>query len=136
MLELALKIHEQILDFWKFFVPSAIALLGWIFSRKDTWPITQRFAVAIAFVGFAVFNFYGLLHSYETLEIFVSELRASNGLPGFSVNAFEAIVTRLDMGWGWKIGMAFHLVVDFIVLYFILIWSKRTQPNQALKQTE
>ena len=125
MLELALNIHDQILDFWKFFVPSAVALMGWIFSRKQSWAFSQRIAIAIAFVGFAVFNLYGLLQSYGTLGTLVAELRATNGIPGLTVKAFEAIITRLDMGCGWEIGIAFHLVVDCIVLYFILIWAGR-----------
>jgi hypothetical protein len=123
MLELAFKVHGQVIDFWKFFVPSAIALLGWVFARKDPWPWAQRAAVAIAYVGFAVFNLYGLVESYGMLETLVAELRGSKGAPGLTDKAFEAIVSRLDMGRGWKIGIAFHIVVDLIVLYFILIWS-------------
>jgi hypothetical protein len=123
MLELALKVHGQVIDFWKFFVPSAIALLGWVFARKDSWPWVQRVAVAIAYVGFAVFNLYGLVESYGMLEILVAELGDSKGAPGLTDKAFKAVVSRLDMGQGWKVGIAFHIVVDLIVLYFILIWS-------------
>ena len=125
MLELAFKVHAQIIDFWKFFVPSALVLLGWIFTRKDPWPWTQRVAVAIAYVGFVVFNVHGLVESYGMLETLVAELRASKGMPGLTDKAFEAVVSRLDMGRGWKIGIAFHFVVDIIVLYFILIWAGR-----------
>ena len=123
MLELAFKVHGQIIDFWKFFVPSAIALLGWVFAGKDPWPWTQRFAIAIAYVGFVIFSLYGLLKSYGMLETLVAELRASKGAQGLTDKAFEAAVLRLDMGRGWKIGIAFHIVVDLIVLYFILVWS-------------
>jgi hypothetical protein len=79
MLELAFKVHGQIIDFWNFFVPSAIALLGWVFAGKDPWPWTQRFAIAIAYVGFVIFNLYGLLKSYGMLETLVAELRVSKG---------------------------------------------------------
>jgi hypothetical protein len=125
MLELAFKVHAQIIDFWKFFVPSALVLLGWIFTGKDPWPWTQRVAVAIAYVGFVVFNVHGLVESYGMLETLVTELKASKGIPGLTDKAFEAVVARLDMGRGWKFGIVFHIVVDIIVLYFILIWSGR-----------
>lgn len=141
MLELAFKVHGQVIDFWKFFVPSAIALLGWVFARKEPWPWTQRTAVAIAYVGFSVFNLYGLVESYQMLETLVAELgtlKTTPGLmekaaPGLTGKAFDAAVSRLDMsrGWsiggGWEIGIAFHIVVDLIVLYFILIWSGKKQ---------
>ncbi len=126
MLDLAFKVHGQVIDFWKFFVPSAIALLGWVFTRKDAWPWDQRVAVAIAYVGFVVFNLYGLVESYGMLETLVAELRTSTGVQdGLTKKAFEAAVSRLDMGQSWKIGIAFHIVVDLIVLYFVLIWSGR-----------
>lgn len=123
MLELAFKAHGQIIDFWKFFVPSALVLVGWIFTRKDPWPWTQRLAVATAYVGFVVFSLYGLVESYGMLETLVAELRASKGMPGLTDKAFGAVISRLDMGQGWKIGIAFHITVDFIVLYFILVWA-------------
>jgi transposase len=75
MLELAFKVHAQIIDFWKFFVPSALVLLGWIFTRKDPWPLAQRVAVAIAYVGFVVFNVHGLVESYAMFETLVTELK-------------------------------------------------------------
>ncbi len=59
------------------------------------------------------------------LEILVTELRASSGIQGLTPRAFDAAVARLDMGSGWKLGIAFHIVFDLMVLYFILIWSGR-----------
>ena len=123
MLDLAFKIHGQIVDFWKFFVPSAVVLMGWVFARKEPWPWLQRIAITISFAGFVVFNLYGLLESYGMLEILVAELRASSGVQGLTPRAFEAAVARLDMGSGWKLGIAFHIAFDLMVLYFILIWS-------------
>jgi hypothetical protein len=125
MLELAFKAHGQIVDFWKFFVPSALVLLGWIFTRKDPWTWAQRIAVAIGYLGFVAFNLYGLAESYGMLETLVAELRASKGLPGLTDKAFDAVVSRLDMGRGWMVGIAFHIVFDLIVLYFILFWAGR-----------
>lgn len=127
MLELAFKVHGQIIDFWKFFVPSAVALLGWVFARKDPWPWNQRVAVAIAYGGFVVFNLYGLVESYGMLETLVAELNNAKAAPDMTEKAFRAAVSRLDMGWWWKIGIVFHIVVDLIVLYFILIWAGRKQ---------
>ncbi|HQR22662.1 MAG TPA: hypothetical protein PKV98_17465 [Burkholderiaceae bacterium] len=125
MLELAFKAHGQIVDFWKFFVPSALVLLGWIFTRKDPWPWGQRVAVAIGYLGFAAFNLYGLVESYGMLETLVAELRATKAVPGLTDKSFDAVVSRLDMGSGWKVGIAFHIVFDLIVLYFILLWAGR-----------
>ena len=124
MLELALKTHVQVIDFWKFFVPSILVLLGWIFARKDPWPWPQRASVSVAYIGFAVFNVSGLIASYGMLETLVAEMKESKAIPGLTNKAFEAVVSRLDMG-GWQIGIAFHIVVDLIVLYFILISAGR-----------
>ena len=125
MLELAFKFHGQIIDFWKFFVPSAMILLGWIFARKDHWSLTQRGAVAFAYLGFVVFNLYGLVESYIILETLVIELKASKGIPGLPQAAFDAVVSRLEMGMGWKLGIFFHVAVDVIILYFILFVAGR-----------
>jgi hypothetical protein len=130
MLELAIKIHDQVVNFWQFFVPSAVALLGWVFSRRQPWPLAQRIAVAVAFMGFAIFNLYGLIQSYETLDTLVTELSALNGETKLTPTAFHAMINRLSMGWGWKIGIVFHLVVDVIVLYFILVWARRSSDSQ------
>jgi len=124
MLDLAQQAHGQIIDFWKFFVPSALVLLGWIFSRKEPWPLTQRVAVAIAYIGFAVFNVLGLVGSYELLGTLVDELEKSKAMGDLTEGAFTAVVSRLDMG-EWRLGIAFHFVVDLIVLYFILVWAGR-----------
>jgi hypothetical protein len=131
MLDLAFRVYAQIVDFWKFFVPSATVLLGWVFARKDPWPWAQRIAVAIAYGGFAVVNLRGLVQSYRMLETLVEEIAAAGGMPGLTEVAFDATVRRLDMG-PWGLAIAFHVVVDLIVLYFILIASgKRNAPPAA-----
>lgn len=129
MLELAFKAHGQIVDFWKFFVPSALVLLGWIFARKDPWPWPQRWAVAAGYLGFVVFNLVGLTESYRMLETLVGELRAAGSLPGLTGTAFDAVLARLDMGSGWLVGLAFHVAFDLLVLYFILFWAGRKPPS-------
>jgi hypothetical protein len=57
------------------------------------------------------------------LTTLVAELKAAKPPYDLTSKAFEAAISRLDMGEGWKLGIAFHFLVDLIVLYFILIWS-------------
>jgi hypothetical protein len=122
MVDLAFKTQEQIMDFWKFFVPSIMVLLGWIFSRKYSWSWLQRIGVAVAYSGFMVFNIDGLFESYVMLSVIVDQLKSLNMPPDHMTwLVFNAVITRLDLGESWKYGMVFHIVVDFIVLYFILI---------------
>jgi hypothetical protein len=41
-----------------------------------------------------------------------------------NAEVLSAAIIRLDMG-PWEAGIVFHLVLDFGILYFILIWSGR-----------
>lgn len=129
MLELAFKFHDQIINYWKFFVPSTIVLLGWVFARKAAWPWVQRIAVAFAFLGFAIFNLYGLILSYEILNDLVIEMRTVCPPSDMTIDAYKAVVSRFDMGSDWKIGIAFHVVVDIGVLYFLLFESGRKKAS-------
>ena len=136
MLDIALKLHGEVIDFWKFYLTYAVILLGWVFSRKEPWPWAQRLAIAIAFVGFVVFNLVGLVKSYRALGVVVSQIeilaKARNTTDAalaamaktwnMTDATLAAVVQRLDMG-PWPLGIAFHIIVDAMVLYFILIWS-------------
>ena len=121
---IAFKLHEQINFYWHFYVPSTIALLGWIFAGTGSWPWNKRIAISVAFAGFIVFNLLALVKSYTALEAVVNELRSSSAASALNTEVLSATISRLDMG-PWEIGIVFHLVLDFGVLYFILIWSGR-----------
>ena len=122
MLDIALKLHGEVIDFWKFYLTYAVILLGWVFSRKEPWPWAQRLAIAIAFVGFVVFNLVGLVKSYRALGVVVSQIEILAKARNTTDATLAAMVERLDMG-PWPLGIAFHIIVDAMVLYFILIGS-------------
>ena len=123
MLDIALKTQAQIIDFWKFFIPATMVLLGWVYTRKQPWPWNQRIAIAIVYIGFVIVNLIGLVESYKLLSALVADLNLSEVPEGFTKNAFKAIVTRLGLGKGWKMLIVFHVFVDLIVLYIILIFA-------------
>lgn len=124
-MEIAFKLHEQINFYWHFYVPSAIVLLGWIFAGTGSWPWNKRLALSVAFAGFVVFNLLALVKSYTALEAVVNELRSSSvASSALNAEVLSAAIIRLDMG-PWEAGIVFHLVLDFGILYFILIWSGR-----------
>ena len=121
---IAFKLHEQINFYWHFYVPSTIALLGWIFAGTESWPWNKRIALSVAFAGFVVFNLLALIKSYTALEAVVNELRSSSVASALNTDVLTATISRLDMG-PWEAGIVFHLLLDFGVLYLILIWSGR-----------
>ena len=53
-IDIAFKLHDGISFYWNFYVPSCVAILGWVFSRKDPWPLVKRVAVCFLFIGFTV----------------------------------------------------------------------------------
>ena len=131
MLDIALKTQAQIIDLWKFYVPATMVILGWIFARKQPWPWTQRIAIALVYLGFVIFNLFPLVESYKLLSTLVVNLKLVEVPSGFRQDAYNAIVTRLGLGKGWKILIAAHIVADIIVLYFILLFSGKK--SESLK---
>jgi hypothetical protein len=122
MLELALRVFEEIVHFWEFFIVSIIAIVGWVFSRDSAWSDLQRWAVAAAFTGCVVFNLIGLKSSYMALEVVVSELKHQPANPTITQKTTLAMIKRFSLRF-WMVGLVVHIIIDAIVLYFILILS-------------
>jgi hypothetical protein len=123
MLELALRIFEEIVHFWEFFIVSTIAIVGWIFSRNSAWSDLQRGSICLAFLVGVAFNLIGLIRSYMALNIVISELKHHPDIPEITPRTTRAIINRFSMGYWWIIGIFWHLVIDLIVVYLILILS-------------
>jgi hypothetical protein len=47
-IDIAFQLHDGINFYWNFYVPACVAILGWVFSRKEPWPLDKRVAVGIA----------------------------------------------------------------------------------------
>ena len=128
-IDIAFKLHDGINFYWNFYVPSCVAILGWVFSRKDPWPLVKRVAVCFLFIGFTVFNLIGLIKTYTALEAVICDLKWSNTALGLSQSVLNAVTKRLDMG-PWRWGLAFHIFVDLVVLFFILVLSAKDIPTR------
>lgn len=123
MLDLAFKLSDQIVGFWNFFVVFATVLVGWVFSRKTPWPPLQKTAIAIGFIIFIFFNLIGLTSSHKALQVVVNELNSSNsGVDQITDTVVIAMKQRFTMRF-WPLDIVFHIVVDVILLWFILVLS-------------
>ena len=132
---IAFKLHDGINFYWNFYVPACIAILGWVFARKDPWPLEKRVAISILFIGFTAFNLIGLFKTYTALEAVIGELQWPAGPCGPGPSVRDAVTTRLDMGpWPW--GLAFHILVDAVLLYFICVQSGKGVPDRQPSQAQ
>ena len=133
-IDIAFQLHDGINFYWNFFVPACVAILGWVFSRKEPWPLDKRVAVSILFIGFTVFNLIGLYKTYTALDAVVRELECATDIPDLSQPVLNAVTNRLRMQ-AWRWGLAFHILVDLVVLSFFLVRSGKAPPHGQLSKT-
>ncbi len=134
-IDIAFKLHDGINFYWNFYVPACVAILGWVFSRKDPWPLIKRVAISTLFIGFTAFNLIGLTKTYTALDAVIGELTCAADTPGLSQTVLKAVTRRLDMG-PWRWGLAFHIFVDLVMLYFIFVQSGKRIPTRTISPAQ
>ncbi|MCW8092531.1 hypothetical protein [Alteromonas sp. ASW11-130] len=121
-LDIAYKLHSEIVTFWQFYVAGISAIVGWVFSRSTAWSLNKRLGISVTTLVFMVFSISGLYRSSSALHDIVALMRSDTyAIPeGISSSVFYSVVNRLNVG-DWYLNIGAHVVVDVIILYFIIV---------------
>ena len=130
-LDIAFKLVDQIIVFWKFYVVGAASIIGWIFSRKLAWSEQKRLGIGVVAALFIIFNFAGLCKVIYSLTDIMSVLGEDGYVisKGVSKPVFEAVLARLNPE-RLSFNLGAHVMADMVILYFIFIVSK-TEPSAS-----
>ena len=74
MINIALRISEQIDFLWNFYVTACAILLGWIFSSRIKWDQDRQRTVIILFIMFAAVNLSAIYNEYYLFEIALQDI--------------------------------------------------------------
>ena len=124
-LDLAFKLHDQILNFWNFFIAFTTILVSWVFSRERKWSHSKRLIITIAFILFAILNLTGLIPSHKTLEIIINELNNSEPtVLEMNSKMLHSMTNYLTRRF-WELSILLHIIIDSFMIYTIYIISSK-----------
>jgi len=114
-----LRIREQIDFLWHFYVSSCAILIGWLFSTKIHWTKEKHQVTTVLFVTFAIINLSAIYKEYSLLESALLQVRstAENSL-------FTSKLAESD-GLGSILSVIVHATVDVIIYQLINLRYKR-----------
>ncbi|MEY8214903.1 MAG: hypothetical protein RPR97_10550 [Colwellia sp.] len=126
MINIALRISEQIDFLWNFYVTACAILLGWIFSSRIKWDYDRQRTVIILFILFAAVNLSAIYNEYYLFEMILKDL--SNNLQAHDDGFIREFSDSRGIG---SIGSAVvHIGAD------IFIYSLLTRCfNSSIKDT-
>ena len=122
LVNVALKLREQVDFLWHFYVSCVAILIGWLFSTSLQWTQAKHRVTLSLFLIFAFINLSSIYSEYGLLEsalmqlgnvasggVFVNNLAGSNGL-------------------GSGLSIAVHLVADIIIIQLINLRYRQVKP--------
>jgi hypothetical protein len=77
LVDLVLKLGDWVNTITNFQILMNLAVLGWLFSSNEPWPIYQRIVIAIGFAVFALYNIASQHENHNRLQVALSELKAA-----------------------------------------------------------
>ncbi|MEM8959379.1 MAG: hypothetical protein AAGC86_16385 [Pseudomonadota bacterium] len=111
--------------YWNFLVVALVAILGWLFTTNRALGTTERAAITVGYLIFAVMNIIGLYGAYTFADALKRDLLLSCGLAETLPNATAAL-GKVNYRLQRQIMFAVHALVAVILL--TAIWKARPRP--------
>jgi hypothetical protein len=123
LVDIILKLADQINFYWNFYVIANIAMLGWLLSLNANPDWQLKAAVSIAFIIFIALNITALIRSYIFLQAALLEFKAMD-LSFRTINLPNQISRLSFSGYKYRLWVT-HTVVD--VFMIAILWSDKLQ---------
>lgn len=128
ILQAAYNLHDSANWYWNFYVVVVGIVLGWVFNKKEEWQLQQKMVVTFIFWIFAISSIQALSMTYSSLND-MAEALSSNW--GIETKFKKALVDFFDNEI-LVFQMILHILVDFIVTYFI--WQKSDEATKITRR--
>jgi len=119
IVNIILRIREQVDFLWHFYVSSCAILIGWLFSTRIEWTKEKHQVTSILFITFAVVNIFAIYKEYVLLESALTQLKE---LATGSPFAYQLANSE---GLGASVAFLVHAAADIVILQLIRIRYNR-----------
>lgn len=130
LMDVVLKLGDWVNTLTNFSIIMNLAVIGWLFSSKDPWPLAQRLVVAGGYTVFATYNLFSQHRTHSLLQITLNELKEAVAQNKdteykFYTDEFAAMLQR-NRQFNLPLIIIGHIVIDIAMnalILFSYVWK-------------